>query len=442
MNAALGIQDNFLRDQAGLCVACGLCLPGCPTYRETRDEAESPRGRLSLMRALASAELEPSEKLVAHLEHCLACRACERACPSNVPYGRLLDDAREKLGPARLHHGFLHRALLAMLASPSRRRLLDNLLRLARRTGLQRLAQTSGILGRNRLTELAASAGSGLPRISWQPLYTARTTRRGEAAGAPSVARGPRLDPIGEVALFTGCVTDLLEREAMMGAIAILNHLGYDVHVPKGQTCCGALYRQSGDSEKARALMNRNLEAFSDKRYTAILSIASGCSARLSEYEEDSHAGATVASRFRDITGFLADAEWPAGLMLQPLAARIAVHDACLQRNVLREEQSTYRLLRRIPGANISPLPENHLCCGAGGGYFLDHPDMARKLRAPKLVALKTLAPDLLVTSNTGCAMHLRAGLRESGQDLEVLHPVSLLARQFRLAGGEQTGLR
>jgi glycolate oxidase iron-sulfur subunit len=242
------------------------------------------------------------------------------------------------------------------------------------------------------------------------------------------------------VALFTGCATDLVERQTITSAILVLNQLGYDVHIPAGQTCCGALHRQRGDGKKARDLMDRNLAVFADLRFAAVLSLASGCSARLCEYGSGKDAPATVA--FRDITTFLAGAEWPAGLTPQPLPRRIAVHDACLQRNVLREEQATYRLLARIPEADIIPLPENSLCCGAGGGYFLDHPETARTLRAPKVAHAKALAPDMLVTTNTGCAIHLRAGLGESGLDIEVLHPVALLARQLGLDAGERSGLR
>jgi glycolate oxidase iron-sulfur subunit len=223
-----------------------------------------------------------------------------------------------------------------------------------------------------------------------------------------------------------------------MGAIRILNRLGYNVHIPGDQTCCGALHRQHGKSNEARSLMDCNLRAFSDKRFTAVLSCASGCSARLREYEDATPTTVT----FRDITAFLAIAEWPTGLTPQPLRKRIAVHDACLQRNVLREEQATYRLLRRLPGTDIIPLSGNHLCCGAAGGYFLDYPAMSRALRAPKLAHLQALAPDLLVTTNIGCAMHLRAGLRESGLAIEVLHPVALLARQLGLDGDKPDGLR
>jgi glycolate oxidase iron-sulfur subunit len=418
--AAIDTRNKVLRDQAGLCVACGLCLPGCPTYRVTRDESESPRGRLSLMRALASGELAPSGKLVAHLDHCLACRACERACPSNVPYGRLFDNARERLLSGQVRGGLYGHALFALLLKPKPRRWLGKLLSLYQRSGLRWLVRTTGILRRSRLAELEAGIGDVGPQTAWRPLYAAAEKRRGD------------------VAVFTGCVTDLVERQTITGAIHILNRLGYDVHIPTDQDCCGALHRQQGKSDEARSLMECNLRAFSDKRFMAVLSCASGCSVRLREYGD----GAPTTVAFRDITAFLANAEWPEGLIPQPLLKRIAVHDACLQRNVLREEQSTYRLLGRIPGAEITPLPENSLCCGAGGGYFLDHPDMARALRAPKLAHLKALAPDMLVTTNTGCAMHLRGGLHESGLDIEVLHPVALLARQLGLEGDKQTGIR
>jgi glycolate oxidase iron-sulfur subunit len=413
--------DSFPHDAAGLCVACGLCLPHCPTYRLTQNEAESPRGRIALMRALASGELRADEHLTLHLDHCLTCRACERVCPSEVPYGRLIAAARLRLESEHTKRPLRSRALHSIVSALTRNRwrhVLARALRLYRLSGLQKLVRASALLGRGRLAALDAALTATPSTAAWQPLYP--------AVGAAH----------GDVALFTGCATELLERETLEAAIAVLTRLGYRVHVPADQACCGALHWHRGERAQARALMRRNLAAFSDAGFPAVVAVASGCSAMLHEYDSCITGGETLAAKVEDISRFLARLEWPAQAAVRPLRARIAVHDACLSRNALRAEQAPYALLRRIPEAEIVPLPENQLCCGAAGSYFLDHPDMARALREPKIRHIAALTPDFVVTTNTGCALHLRAGLREAGLDVEVLHPVALLARQLGTVAG------
>ena len=181
--------------------------------------------------------------------------------------------------------------------------------------------------------------------------------------------------------------------------------------------------------------MRHNLEAFGDETET-VLTTASGCGAVLREYRmylSDSVA-ASFGGRVMDISEFLARADW-SRLTLQPLPVRIAVHDPCTLANVLRQEKAPYALLSMIPQAEIVPLPENSLCCGGAGTYPLTQPEMAARLRADKLRHIKSTMPAILATSNIGCALHLAAGLRETGVDIEVVHPVVLLEKQIQEQG-------
>jgi glycolate oxidase iron-sulfur subunit len=437
------IPDAGLQD-VDRCVMCGLCLAHCPTYGLTRDEAESPRGRLALMGGLADGRLEPGTRLIAHLDSCLGCRACEAACPSGVPYGRLLDTARAQIAPRRgIGTRLLARAGLALAARPRAARAAGALVRWFSRSRWRRMLHASGLLPRLRLDgadRLLAWDQQRLPALrTWYP------------------ATGPER---GRVALFVGCVTGALDRRTLHDALAVLHSLGIGVRVPADQSCCGALHLHTGEARQARTLAQANVSAFDVLEGEPVLFVASGCGAQLADY--GALLGGTVAAeRFSDRAtelcaylearlaeadalrpstragaapardGSCAVAEAVAGVppVMKPLNLRVAVHEPCTLRNVLRGARAPYRLLERIPGIEIVPLPGNDRCCGAGGSHALTHPAAANALLADKLDHLRRLRPDVLATTNVGCALHLAAGARETGLEVEVLHPVSLLAR-------------
>lgn len=389
---------------------CGLCLPHCPTYNKTQNEAESPRGRISLILGLAREQLQADDKLRSHLDNCLLCRACEVVCPSGVEFGTLMDGARHALAQDRPRSE--QRIPLDRLATDKQRQRRDaKLLWLADKTGLRALGRGLGLtraLGLARFEQLAPEMRR--PH-DWQTYYPARGETRGE------------------VALFIGCFSDMFDQATLDDSISLLTACGYGVHVPATQTCCGALHQHSGDSASARQLAQQNLDAFGALQLDAVISTATGCGAYLRDYEHIIGKALPVC----DINSFLSQIEWPDNLRMRPLNKRVAVHEPCSQRNVLREAQTTYALLQRIPAVELLPLPGNQQCCGAAGSYMIDHPDMADRLRQDKLDAIGQLTPDLLVSSNIGCALHIAAGARAAGLRLELIHPVTLLARQMVL---------
>ncbi len=181
--------------------------------------------------------------------------------------------------------------------------------------------------------------------------------------------------------------------------------------------------------------MRQNIGAFANTKET-ILCAASGCTATLREYgkyQDNKESAGQFSDRVMDINQFIAQMIWPTHLSFRPLAKRIAVHDPCTLTHVLRQEDKPYDLLARIPGAEVIPLPGNAMCCGAAGTYHLTQPQIAHQLRASKIKHLDQLAPDILVTSNPGCATHLAAGIREAGLAIEVMHPVVLLEKQLQV---------
>jgi glycolate oxidase iron-sulfur subunit len=414
---------SYIKREAAKCVACGLCLPHCPTYGLLHDESESPRGRLSLMLALAKAELPLSDKLELHLARCLDCRACEKVCPSNVSYGLAIDSARALIvaarepstSPASRSVSILH----WLVEKPGRVRALGKILWLYHRSGLQWVLRTSRFLKLFGFADLEANIAS---------------------PPTPNAATGifpPANESKGKVTIFTGCLTKITDQQTLISAIRILSRLGYEVHVPPDQGCCGALHLHSGLPEKTAEFMDRNIKALAADT-GPILCAASGCTATLSEYtkyrENDKSAG-RFSARVTDLNQFLAGLASVPDAAFRPLHKRIAVHDPCSLSNVLRQEGIPYELLARIPGAEIIPLPENSLCCGAAGTYHLTQIRIARQLRAPKIDHLRRISPDILVTSNSGCAMYLAAGIREAGLAIEVMHPVVLLERQMQDVG-------
>ena len=392
---------------------CGMCLPHCPTYQLSRDEAESPRGRIALIQGLAKGDLELNPRLEAHLNHCLGCRACEAVCPSEVAYGDIIDSGRavihqqRKITPAP-------RLLNSLVPRPRRLRLAGRILRLVQRSGLQRLARRVGITRTLGLARLDALLPTLAPLPAWQDHYPPAGKARGE------------------VALFLGCFADFADRPTLNAAVHILTRLGYGVHIPRRQTCCGALHLHQGDRYIAHHLAECNAAAFNALRVDAVINTASGCGATLVEYPRNDFPG--LEAPVRDINAFLADIPWPTELALAPLAKRVAIHDPCSLSHILHQAKAPYRLLAHIPGIEVLALPDNQRCCGAAGSYMLTQPEVADRLRDDKIAALQALEADILVTSNPGCALHLRAGIRAAGLDITVMHPIALMAQQMQVA--------
>ncbi|MGH8216312.1 MAG: (Fe-S)-binding protein [Rhodanobacteraceae bacterium] len=390
-------RDHII-ELADACVKCGLCLPYCPTYALDRVETESPRGRIALSRHAVDGSVAPEFELRAHLDHCLGCLACERVCPVPVHYGELLTAFRAALPPAEPRP----RRLLRLLTHPGWLRFGAG------------LARASG--ARQWLTPLARRI---LPRasalraaISLLPALPAARSARA-AAVVPANVRG-------KVAVFGGCVQGALERDAQDAAVHLLSAAGFEVTRIEGR-CCGALAAHTGDSADAAAKARAVREAFEAVGVETLLTATPGC---LGTLREDLP-GAQVddAMAFLDLHG--------GALRFRPLQRRAVLHLPCTQVNVARADGAVRQLLARIPGLELDVLPTRGMCCGAAGSYMLEYPERAVAQRQRVFENLPDPLPELLLTSNIGCRLHLGAGLHERGTPIEVQHPLILLERQL-----------
>src|SRR4051812_24268356 len=234
------------------CVHCGLCLQSCPTYRITGLETESPRGRIHLVTALQEGRIAATPNVFTHLDQCLACRACEVACPSGVPYGRIIESARAQLRPQRLEQPterLLDRVIFReLLPHRGRLRVVAAALRAYQRSGVQRLVRSSGLL--NLLAPDLAHAEDTLPTVPDRFFEPRREV-------FPALA-----EKRGRVGLLRGCVMPLLYGDAHAATLRVLARNGIEMVVPQAQRCCGALNVHGGEREVARDLARRNVDAF------------------------------------------------------------------------------------------------------------------------------------------------------------------------------------
>jgi len=392
------------------CVHCGLCLPHCPTYQETGRESSSPRGRIYLMRGVAEQRIPLDELVVEEMSFCLACRACESACPAGVRYGHLVEGMRAEID-ARGARGRVRRfteriALRRVVASPRVLHALTGALRSYQRSGLQRALHATRLLA---LVPPLARMERMLPPIP-------------DAHRAPLLvpARGVRR---GRVAFFSGCVMPEVFGPVNAATIDVLSRNGFEVEVPAGQGCCGALHRHAGDPEAADRLHGANRAAFRLDGIDAVILNSAGCGAALRD------AGDALAGKVRDVTEFLADAglrETP-----RPLPLRVAYDDPCHLLHGQRVAAAPRALLRAIPELDLIDLPGCRDCCGAAGIYSLTQPAMSAILLERKLQAIRDTRPQVVATGNPGCLLQIGAGVRSARLAVEVLHPIELLARAY-----------
>ena len=401
------------------CVHCGFCLPACPTYLLWGQEADSPRGRIHLMKAATEGTTVITPNWVHHFDTCLGCMACMTACPSGVDYGKLIEATRSQI--ERVHQRSrgekFHRWLLfSLFPRPDRLRVLRRLLAVYQRSGFQALARKAGLL--RLLPSRLRALDSLLPQIN-----------ENEMVAAVTRAREPQRRRVG---LVLGCVQRAFLSEVNAATVRVLTAEGCEVVAPSDQPCCGALLVHAGEEQPAIELARRMIDSFEDLNVEAIVTNAAGCGSNVKGYghllrddAEYVERAKRFAAKCKDVTELIE--ELGPRAVRHPAAMRVAYHDACHLQHAQGVVAQPRSLLAGIPGLDLAEIPESAICCGSAGVYNLVQPEAAGELGDRKASLIAALDVDAVATGNPGCILQLRAALARSGHDTPVVHTIQLL---------------
>jgi len=413
------------------CMHCGLCLPTCPTYSATKQERNSPRGRIALMRAIADDRLDLTRNFAEEMYFCLGCLACMTACPAGVNYAELFEHARaasEESGVLRspkrnfIRYFTVHWLFMDL----ARLRLLGRLLRLYQKLGFQSLLRKSGILKLlpRRLQELEAMTPTIQARFS------------AELIAPVTPARGQKRY---RVAMLVGCAQDLIFSNINRDTVEVLAEHGCEVITPLRQQCCGSLHAHNGELELARRLARQAIDQISPADFDAIITNAGGCGSHLKHYShllahDPAYAprAALWDAKVKDIH------EWLAAIGLQTPrndhapSQRVTYHESCHLCHGQKITTQPRQLLRAIPNLTLVELGESSWCCGSAGIYNIIQPEMANELLDRKLQHIAQTGAAVVATGNPGCLLQLVNGAKQKKLPLQVVHPITLLAEAYR----------
>ena len=403
------------------CMRCGMCLPTCPTYKETFLETASPRGRVALVRKVQEGELDQSGRLLEYLALCLDCQACASACPCGVNAGELVAEftCERKEGKGL---GFMEELILHQLV-PHPDRLETSMvpMRLYQRIGLQKLVRKLGIL---KMFPKPPERMEGLlPDLPARPLRQ----EINEVTPAQGTERGT-------VGFFLGCVMSLIFSEASRATIQLLSSLGYRVITPRNQVCCGAPNMLGGDLTGLKDAAHTNIDIFRRYDMDFIVTDCGGCGAELKKYGhhlEGYSPAEGFSSKVRDISEVLALHADELRLKLKPLSLKVSYHDPCHIAHCQGIRSQPRELLKLIPGLEYNELEAADACCGSGGTYNIAKPEMSDLILQRKLDTVRRSGAEVLVTSNPGCLLQLRKGLADHLPEVKIMHLTEVLARSM-----------
>jgi glycolate oxidase iron-sulfur subunit len=410
---------NEMANAVAKCVHCGFCLPACPTYKVLEEEMDSPRGRIILMKSVLEEGID-LEEAMPYIDHCLGCLSCESACPSGVPYGKLLSPFRSLAEQKR------HRPARARLTRWITKETFPFPGRFRFATRLAKFAKPTSRFVSGQLRAMLDLVPDSIPRNQiLPPVYPARGTRRAK------------------VALQTGCVQQVLAQEINWATLRVLSRNGIEVVVPQNQGCCGALALHSGDRNSAKSLALHNLNNFPDD-VDAIITNAAGCGSCMHEYpllfrgSEFEELAIIFDRKVTDISVFLNEINLEP-IPTNPYPIKAAYHDACHLAHAQKITQEPRDLLLKVTNLTIMPIEEADICCGSAGSYNLEHPDIAQQLGQRKAKNILDTGADVVITGNIGCLVQLRAplshpdgGVGGSRKAIPVLHTIEFIDQAYQ----------
>lgn len=403
------------------CVHCGFCLSSCPTYIETGNELDSPRGRIYLIKSALEERIPVGDSLVNHLDRCLGCLACETSCPSGVKYRNLIENSRTQI-EKKYDRGWKQRLTRSIIFSTlpySRRmKLLLPLLYLFSRTGVRRIFNyeiTRRILPSSilRLVDMAPEVKTFIPR-RFPVIARSRTKRRFR------------------VGLLKGCIQQAWFSDINDSTISLLTKNGCDVVIPQTEQCCGALSIHSGRLDEGREFARKIIDEFIKMNVDALIINSAGCGSSVKDYKhllenDPVYAGkaSEISKKTRDIMEFIDDI----GLVsrLENTDIKVTYQDACHIIHGQKLKDPPRNLLKQIPGISFTELPGSDNCCGSAGIYNLMQPEMSEKILNRKIDTIESTGADYLAVSNPGCLMQLQKGIRARGLNIKIVHPVEIL---------------
>lgn len=418
------------------CMHCGLCLPTCPTYDATKLERNSPRGRISLMRAIADGRLEASKAFAEEMYFCLGCLSCMTACPAGVNYAELFEHARAEAEQSgvmdspfrRLLRGFTLRWLFMDM---KRLQWIGRFIRFYQQIGLQTLLRRSGIMEMfpKRLGELEAMTPEMQPRFSSElisPVTPSQSDRRYR------------------VAMLIGCAQDLIFSDVNRDTVEVLVRNGCEVVTPPKQECCGSLHAHNGEWELAQQLARKQIDQFPPDQFDAIISNAAGCGSHLKHYskllEHDSvyrKRAQQWDEKIKDIHEWLAEIGIATPNSAGSQSQAVAYHEACHLCHGQKITSQPRKVLQAIPKLRLIELSESTWCCGSAGIYNLIQPEMANQLLERKLKHIRSSQVSIVATGNPGCLLQILNGAKRENLPLRVVHPITLLAEAYRCDAGD-----
>lgn len=416
-------------DWTNQCVQCGYCLPACPTYQSMGKESASPRGRINLVKMAAEGKIDIQSDLSGPIDYCLGCRACEVACPVDVPYGHILEATKQVIADSKDKNDkkqvdtIKSMALRRLFPYPKRMAAFGNLFWLYQRTGLNKLVRKTKML--SKMSE---------PLVQMEPIIPPVESPFKRCKG------GTVYRPIGEnrrirVAFFKGCIMDAVMSRINRLTIELLRSVGCEVVVPKTQNCCGALHAHQGETGKAKELAKANIAAFQESGADFFVNNAGGCGATLVEYDhllsdekEWAEAARSFVRKSKDISQILF--EYGPLPFKKEWEGIITYQDSCHLRNVQKVHCEPRALLHSIPGATFIEMESADSCCASGGIYNILHFDESNKILDEKMKKVKQTQAVAVITANPGCQLQMSLGIKREGLTGQIrsMHLVELLA--------------